>query len=89
MEEGARGWEGTKPKWVELLRSSAEEWTDGAHTVDGVRPVGLPRTREYELNTRPSQCGDYLQADGAELIAVSDGSLREGRRPLPCYLCRT
>ena len=63
---------------VEVLRSSSEEWTNGTHIVDGVRPVGIPRTWEYELTTRTSQWGDYLQADGAELIAVSDGSLRGG-----------
>ena len=65
-------------KWVEVLRSSAEEWTDGMHTVDGAHPVGLPCTQEYELTTRTSQWGDYLQAVGAELIAVSDGSLQDG-----------
>ena len=65
-------------EWVEVLRSSAEEWTDATRTVGGVRPVGTTRAREYELATRTGQFGDYLQADGAELIAVSDGSLRGG-----------
>ena len=65
-------------KWVEVLRSSAEEWTDGTCIVDGARPVGLPHTQEYELTTRTNRWGNCLQAVGAELIAVSDGSLQDG-----------
>ena len=37
----------------------------------------VPRVREYRLVERGSEWGDQLEVEGAEMIAVSDGSLRQ------------
>ena len=69
--------EGPDPKWVELLQG-VDQGTGSSEGRGRVRPSGQPRVREYELVGRSQTYEDRLQADGAEMIAVSDGSMRYG-----------